>query len=141
MLPYYSIIIAIFVFTGLFAVAWFLRKILRDNKSKSWPHTEASIFYLENKDPLQKMPNINFRYTVSGSIYNQKIEPTIEEVTMPGFANHFKKQYPEGETLKLFYNNDFPKTTTFSPGAKTEDKIILSLCIAAVFVGFYAITI
>lgn len=141
MLPYYSIIIAFFIFAGLFAILWVLRKISRDNKSNSWPSAEAAIYYLKNSDPLQKIPCIYFRYTVSGSTYEQKIEPPIEEATMPGFVSHFKSKYPEGQTLKVFYNDDDPNITTFTPGAKTEDKMILGLCIGAVIVGVYAITI
>lgn len=141
MLPYYSIIIILFILAGLSAVAWVLRKILKDSKSNNWPQTDATIFYQGEHNISKQLPDINFRYTVSGQSFEQKIEPAAEELTMPGFIDHFKKKYPEGETLIVYYDIQSPERTTFTPGAKLEDKIILALCLSAVLVGVYAITI
>jgi len=141
MLPYYSIIIVFFILAGLSAVAWVLRRIVKDNKSKDWPQADATIFYDDTQSSVNNIPDINFRYTVSGHLYEQKIKPEAEEITMPGFLDHFKKKYPDGETLTVFYQLDSPELTTFTPGAKLEDKIILALCLSAVMVGVYAITI
>jgi len=140
MLHYYSIIIIIFVFTGLFAVAWYARKIMRADKSKQWPKTEATISYAEN-DPSLSYPMIHYEYEISGKQFNKLVEPSPEEVTMPGFDKYFIKQYPEGGSLTVFYDEKNPEITTLTPGAKTEDKIILGLCVSAVLLGVYALTI
>jgi len=140
MYSYYSLIILIFILAG--AAAAFLngRKILKSNKTKNWPSADATIIHKTNSNP-NTAPKIYYTYQVSGNTYENKIQPPAGEETMPGFAEHFKKKYPDGEKITVFYSPDSPQRTLFSVGATTEDKLIFGIGIGAILLGLYAITV
>ncbi|MDH3325482.1 MAG: DUF3592 domain-containing protein [Gammaproteobacteria bacterium] len=138
---YYSFIIFFFILAGLAAAIWNGRKIIQNNKKRNWPYTKAAIFYKANDKPETSAPDIYFRYSVSDKHFEQKITPTPSEETIPGFAEHFKKQYPADSEINVYYEPGSPETTLFKVGATTEDKLIFGISIGAILLGLYAITI
>ena len=137
---YYSLIILLFILAGLTAALLNGRKILQSNKRKNWPNTSAEIFYKPVSNE-KKAPEIYYRYQIAGKTYEKRVQPSPGEETMPGFVEHFKKQYPEGELITVFYSPQCPEEPLLSVGATTEDKLIFGIGIGAVILGLYGITL
>lgn len=141
MYSYYSLIILIFILAGLAAAIWNGRNIIQKNKSKNWPRTDGHIFYKTTTLQGKEKSDIYFNYTVDETKYEQKIEPDAGEETMPGFEAHFKKQYPDGDKITVYYDKNAPENTQFSVGASTEDKLIFGISVGAILLGLYAISV
>lgn len=139
----YSLIIGLFIIAGLGAAFLNGRKILQSNKTKNWPHTNATLIhkYGDNRKNNKVAPEIYFTYQVSGNTYKKQIQPSPGEETMPGFAEHFTKKYPDGENITIYYAPDSPENTLFQVGALTEDKLIFAIGIGAILLGSYGLTV
>lgn len=136
----YGYIIAFFIIAGLAAVIFNGRKIMRANKIKSWPSIDATIFHQESNN-ISKAPDIFCTYQVNDKTYRKQIPPSPGQETMPGFAEHFKKQYPDSEKITIYYDITSPENMRFSVGAATEDKLILGLGVGTILMGLYAMTV
>jgi len=140
MQSYYSLIILFFILAGIAAAIFNGRRIIQSNKTKNWPHISATIVH-KSAINEKATPEIFYRYQISETIYEKKIEPTPGEETMPGFVAHFKNKYPDGDKTNIFYNPDSPENARLTVGPTPEDKLIFSISIGAILLGLYAITV
>lgn len=136
----YSLIIGLFILAGFAAAFVNGRKIKQSNKTVNWPHTTGTLRHKPSRNE-KDAPSIYFSYQVDGTSYQQQIQPSAGEETMPGFARHFKEKYPDGENITVFYQPDSPENTLFSVGPTTEDKLIFWMGIGAMLLGAYGLTV
>ncbi len=136
----YSLIIGLLILAGLGTAFINGRKILKSNKTKNWPHTNATLSHKPGRTD-KDAPEIFYHYQVNEKSYHKQIHPSTGEETMPGFAAHFRKKYPDGENITVYYESDSPENTLFTAGAVIEDKLIFWMGIGTIFLGMYGLTV
>lgn len=136
----YSLIIGLFILAGFVAAIMNGRKIQQSKKTKNWPETTATLRHKAGRNE-KDAPEIYINYQVADKKYNKQVQPSTGEETTPGFAEYFKKKYPDGENITVFYNPDSPEDTLFAVGVATEDKFIFGMAISSILLGFYALTV
>jgi len=136
----YSLIIGLFILAGFAAAFVSARKIRKSNQTLNWPHTNATISHKPVKTD-KDIPEIFFHYHVAEKKYQKQIQPLPGEETMPDFAGHFKRKYPDGENITIYYDPNAPENTCFNAGATMEDKLIFCFGIGAILLGLYGLSV
>lgn len=139
----YSIILGLFVFSGVLVTLWGLRVMVLARKTLKWPYVGGKIEESRiNFGAGDLMPHIVFSYSVGEQSYQQQMKFSVDVAPSQEFAKSYVDKFPVGFLVQVFYDPENPEVATIEPGPAEGDWLILAIGLAMLIVGilmfFYA---
>ena len=135
----YSIILGLFVVTGILATFWGLRIILRTRKTLQWPAVEGiieeSTVSSESTEGNDLLPHIKFCYRVEQQTYRQLMQFSGDITPSQEFAQSYVDKFPEGTRVQVYYNPENPEIATLEPGLGKGDWLVLAIGLGTLIFG------
>lgn len=132
----YSIILGLFVFSGVLVTLWGLRVIVLARKTLKWPYVGGKIEESRIKFGAgDLMPHIVFSYSVGEQNYRQQMKFPVDITPSQEFAKSYVDKFPVGYLVQVFYDPDNPEVATIEPGPAEGDWLILAIGLAMLIVG------
>ena len=132
----YTLILGLFVVSGLITMAWGWRVVARGRLSLQWPAVEGEIIRSEvNSDMDDLLPQIEYRYAVNGMSYTRSIEFPADITPSRELTASYQRKYPAGARVQVFHNPLQPDIATLEPGPGKGDWLIFAFGLGAVILG------
>lgn len=132
----YTIILSLFILSGLAASLWGWRIIAQGKKTLLWPATDGVIDVSTiDKQQGDLLPRIEFHYSVDGHPYKGTVTFSRDITPSQEFCNSYLAKYPRGQKVSVHYNPDDPGHATLEPGVKKGDSIVLVIGLITLFLG------
>lgn len=132
----YSIILGIFIVSGLLVTLWGFRVIIVARKTLKWPCVAGKIEESRiNFGAKDLFPYIVFSYSVDQQPYQQSVKFPGDVTPSPEFSRSYLDKYPAGFLVQVYYNPNNPQEATVEPGPREGDWLILTIGLAMLFVG------
>ena len=136
MLNPYSIIVALFVITGLLVTTWGIIIIVKARKTQQWPNVTGVIvesnFDTDNSDLL---PQIAYSYIVGGQSYRRSMEFSADISPTQEFSTSYVEKYPLGTKVQVYYHPDNPQRATLEPGLGKGDWLVVAIGLITLLFG------
>lgn len=132
----YSIILGIFILTGIITSARGIYILALHKKTRNWPSTDGIITESAMKDgDGDLLPQIQFRYDINGETYQQAVKFTEDVSPSQEFGNSYLRKYPLDARVRVHYNPDDPAESVLDPGDNKGDWLVLSLGLGMSILG------
>ena len=128
----YTIILALFIVSGIGAMLWGWRLIAAGKKSIDWPYVDGTIKESRQDDLL---PHIEYSYTVAEQTYQANMTISGDITPSEEFTKSYLEKFPVGKTVKVYYNPDQPDSATLEPGPGKGDWIVFAIGLATTVLG------
>ncbi|WP_455203734.1 DUF3592 domain-containing protein [Kaarinaea lacus] len=136
MLNPYSIIVALFVITGLLVTAWGVIIIIKARETQQWPNV-AGVIVESNFDVgnIDLLPHIAYSYIVEGQSYHRRMEFSADISPTQEFATSYVEKYPLGTEVQVYYHPDNPQRATLEPGLGKGDWLVVAIGLSTLLFG------
>lgn len=135
----YSIILGLFVVTGLLTTAWGLRIISLARKTLQWPTVKGVIDESRVSSDASEMndllPHIKFSYLVDQKEYQQLLKFSGDITPSEEFSKSYVEKYPVGSSVQVYYDPDHPEIATLEPGPAQGDWLVLAIGLCVLVFG------
>ena len=128
----YTIILSLFIISGLIAMTWGWRLLSNGKKSSLWPSVDGTIVESRQDDLL---PLITFSYSVAEKAYETKMNISGDISPSEEFTSSYLKKFPIGKSIPVFYNPEQPEQATLEPGPAKGDWIVFAIGFITTFFG------
>ena len=136
MLNPYSIVLGLFIIAGFITAIRGGHSLIKSQKTTHWPEVEGRIeetgLSSESHDLL---PHVLFSYTVDGQTYRQTVKFSNDVSPTQEFASRYLEKFPQGATVKVYYNPDHPQDATLEPGQHKGDWLLVALGLGMTILG------
>lgn len=132
----YALIIGLFIVGGLVTAGWGWRLIVRARAMRDWPAAEGVVETAEasgGEDDL--LPHIVFSYRVDGKTYRHLLELPPGALPSPELAASWRRNYPVGGRITLYYDPRRPDTAVLEQGGGAGDWLVFGLGAGATLLG------
>ncbi|WP_455218809.1 DUF3592 domain-containing protein [Kaarinaea lacus] len=135
----YSIILGLFVITGILVSLWGLRVIVVARKTLQWPFVagiiEESKVSSKSTEGYDLLPYIKYSYSVEQQTFRQLMKFSGDVTPTQEFAKSYIDKYPVGTSVQVYYNPADPERSTLEPGPGKGDWLILAIGTGMVVIG------
>ena len=136
MLNPYSIILGLFVASGVLVTLWGVRIIFIARKTLKWPFVGGKIEESRiNFGAGDLLPCIVFSYNVGEKNYQQQMTFPRDITPSQEFTKSYLEKYPVGFLVQVFYDPNNPESATLEPGPAEGDWLILVVGLAMLVLG------
>lgn len=132
----YTIILGLFVLSGLGATLWGWKIIVQAKKSLHWPSTSGVVVTsrIDQQDD-DLLPCIEFRYHVNGKEHTGKIGFSRDITPTQEFCNRYLARFPKDQSVTVFYDPEDAMNATLEPGLKKGDSMLLIIGVITLLLG------
>ena len=136
----YSIILALFILTGIITTARGAYILAVHRRRRNWPSTDGFITESSMKSGEgDLLPDIRFCYTVNDRTYQQTLRFTDDISPSEEFGNSYVLKYPPDSRVRVHYNPDNPADSVLDPADSKGDWLLLSLGLGMSLLGIIAL--
>lgn len=132
----YTIILSLFILSGLIASIWGWKIIAQGKKSLHWPST-SGIIVTSTTDTQHGdlLPHIEFQYNIDGVEHQQAFKFSGDITPSQEFCHSYLAKYPQGKDVLVYYDPADTNTATLEPGVNKGDSIVLIIGLITLFLG------
>ena len=135
MFSLYSIIIALFIISGLIMTLWGWSAQKQSRRRLDWPKVAGEIIRCDlqaDDDPM--LPCIEYRYQIEDRQYRARFH--FPSATSPSeeLSKSYVARYPLGAAVEVFYQADNPQHSTLEPQSQ-GDWLLLAIGIVTTVLG------
>lgn len=132
----YSIILGLFILSGVVVTLWGVRVIVVARRTLQWPcvggKIEESKIDFGSRDLL---PHIVFSYSVEGKEFRQNLKFPADVTPSQEYSKSYVDRYPAGFLVQVYYNPDNPEDVTLEPGPGKDDWLIMAIGLGMLILG------
>ena len=132
----YSLILGLFLLTGIFTCTWGWRIIMQGRKTLQWPTTQGVIdtsSLSSASDDL--LPHITYCYTVKEESYHNTLKFSKDITPTQEFAKSYLDKFPTGQQVQVYYDPSDPLNATLEPGMGRGDWLVFAIGLGMAFFG------
>lgn len=136
MLNPYSIILGLFVLSGLLTSLWGAHIIVRARRTLQWPSVEGRIEEsLVRNSHNDLFPHIRYRYRVNNSTFEKELTFPGDVTPSEEFAQYYVDKFPAGTSIKVYYDPEKPDSSTLEPGLAQGDWLVFAIGLGMLIIG------
>ena len=132
----YTIILVLFILSGLIASLWGWKIIAQGKKTLHWPTTQGMIQTSSaNTRHGDLLPHIEFRYSVDGVEHQCPVTFSGDITPSEEFCNSYLTKYPHGKEVLVYYDPANADNATLEPGVNQGDSIVFVIGAITLLLG------
>jgi len=132
----YLIIILLFLIGGLATCAWGWTIMARGRRMQRWPNVEGIIEVVQPASSRgDLLPRITYRYSVDGKSFESVHSYPSGTAASPELADFYNRKYPQGSTVRVWYDPLEPRNSVLEPGPQQGDWLVLAFGAGAVLIS------
>jgi len=132
----YSIIIVVFIISGVALMLWGWKSLQASRRRMAWPTAQGEIVVSDlqsSDDPL--LPGIEYRFQVAGQAYQARFQFPAATSPSEELSKSYVARYPLGASVAVYYQADQPQRSTLEPKSQ-GDWLLLAIGIVTTVMGF-----
>lgn len=132
----YSIIIVLFIASGVVLTLWGWKSLRQSRQRLAWPTVAGRVSRSDVKSPDDPMlPLIEYHYQVEGKGYQAQVAFPGGTTPSEELSKSYVARFPLDQSVTVYYQPQHPEQSTLEPQAQ-GDWLLLAIGVVTIVLGF-----